>query len=111
MVYIDNFNGPFRRMLMCHMIADTTEELMMMADKIGVGRKWIQYPGTANEHFDVCLSAKKKAITFGAIEINMRDYARMVNERQAIGKFDLDNLKLCGEKTVTKIDPQASFKF
>ena len=62
-VYIDSFNAPYGRMLMCHMIADTKEELLEMADKIGVQRKWIQKEGTHHEHFDVCLSKKKKAIS------------------------------------------------
>ena len=82
MVYIDNFNAPFGRMKMCHMIADTSEELISMADKIGVARKWIQYAGTANEHFDICLSKKAKAIELGAKEINFREYAEFVNKRK-----------------------------
>lgn len=65
-------NAGFGRMKMCHMMADTTEELLSMADKIGVARKWIQYPGTAHEHFDVCLSKKAKAISFGAEECGFR---------------------------------------
>lgn len=81
MVYVDNFNAPFGRMRMCHMIADTTQELLEMVDKIGVRRKWIQYPGTAKEHFDICLNKKQRAIENGAIEIGFRDYARMVNEK------------------------------
>ena len=84
-VYIDNFNAPFGRMLMCHMIADTKDELLNMVDKIGVQRKWIQEEGTYNEHFDVCLSAKKKAIAAGAIEINFRLYASSVNYRKING--------------------------
>jgi hypothetical protein len=78
-VYIDNFDAPFGRMKICHMIADTTEELLAMVDKIGVQRKWIQYPGTANEHFDICLSKKALAINHGAIEIHFREYAERVN--------------------------------
>lgn len=81
-VYIDDYNAPYGRMKMCHMIADTTEELLTMVDKIGVARKWIQYPGTANEHFDICLAKKKLAIQNGAKEITARDYAKMVNERK-----------------------------
>lgn len=45
-VYVDNFNAPYGRMTMCHMIADTTDELLEMVDSIGVNRKWIQYEGT-----------------------------------------------------------------
>lgn len=86
-VYIDNMYetgvGNFGRMKMSHMIADTTEELLAMAKRIGVNKKWIQYPGTYNEHFDVCMSHRARAICFGTIEIHWRDYANMVNERKA----------------------------
>ncbi len=85
MVYVDNMYetgmGNFGRMKMSHMIADTTEELLTMADSIGVQRKWIQHPGTCNEHFDVAMSARKKAIALGAQAINLRDYARMIQDR------------------------------
>ena len=81
-VYIDNFNAPFGRMIMCHMVADTTNELLEMADKIGVKRKWIQCSGTYNEHFDVSKGCKKIAIENGAIEIGFRDYADFVNKRK-----------------------------
>lgn len=86
-VYIDDYEAPFGRMRMCHMIADTTEELLAMVDKIGVARKWIQYPGTYNEHFDICLSKKKKAVSLGAKEITARKYAEMVNQRPNAPSF------------------------
>lgn len=82
MVYIDNFNAPYKRMTMCHMIASTTEELLEMVDKIGIQRKWIQYPGTYNEHFDICLGKKKLAISFGAIEVGFRELATIINKRR-----------------------------
>jgi len=81
-VYVDNFNAKYGRMTMCHLIADTTEELLDMVDKIGVKRKWIQYSGTYNEHFDICLSKKQKAIELGCIEINFREYATFCNKRK-----------------------------
>lgn len=80
-VYIDNFNAPFGRMIMCHMVADSTEELLQMADTIGVQRKWIQDAGTYSEHFDVSLGCKKKAIAAGAIEITPREFAIFCNKR------------------------------
>lgn len=84
-VYVDNFyeltGRNFGRMKMCHMIADTTDELVAMVDAIGVQRKWIQHPGTLNEHFDICLSYRKRAVALGAIEINVRDYAREIERR------------------------------
>lgn len=82
MVYIDDYKAKFGTMIMCHMIADTTGELLDMCDKIGVNKKWIQHPGTYKEHFDICLSKKKKAIEFGAKEITAREYAIFVNQRK-----------------------------
>ena len=81
MVYIDNMNAPYRGMKMCHMIADSTEELLEMADKIGVNRKWIQDAGTYNEHFDICQAKKAKAVQLGAKEITMMQLGRMLGER------------------------------
>lgn len=81
MVYVDDMNAKFGRMVMCHMIADTTPELLEMADKIGVNRKWIQYPDSAKEHFDICLSKKAKAIKFGAKEITWRQLGEITIAR------------------------------
>lgn len=82
MVYVDNMNAPFRGMIMCHMIADSTEELLTMADKIGVQRKWIQKAGTYQEHFDISLSKKKLAIEYGAKEITMRELSAITLSRK-----------------------------
>jgi hypothetical protein len=72
-VYVDDMCAPFGRMLMCHMVADSPAELLSMADKIGVARRWIQYPGTDREHFDICRSKRAKAVAAGAIEVTARD--------------------------------------
>jgi FMN phosphatase YigB (HAD superfamily) len=85
MVYIDDMYkspvGEFGRMKMSHMIADSTEELIEMAVKIGVNKKWIQNPGTQREHFDICLSKRKKAIEFGAKEISWKELGEMILSR------------------------------
>ena len=60
MVYVDDAKLKFGRMTMCHMVADTTAELLAMADTIGVARKWIQGAGTYREHFDVCLAMRAR---------------------------------------------------
>lgn len=66
-VYVDDVRHRFRRMVMCHMWADTPEELHAMADAIGVQRKWLQKPPKASwEHYDICLAMKAKAIRLGA---------------------------------------------
>ncbi len=82
MVYVDDYNAPYRKMIMCHMIADSTEELLAMADTIGVQRKWIQEAGSRREHFDICLSKKALAIKAGAKEIGCRELARMTRDRE-----------------------------
>jgi len=81
MVYVDDYNAPFRKMIMCHLIADTTEELLEMVDKIGVQRKWIQDAGTRREHFDICLTKKALAIKAGAKEITARELASITRNR------------------------------
>lgn len=81
-VYVDNMEAGFGRMIMCHMIADTTEELLEMADKIGVQRKWIQDAGEWSEHFDISKSKRALAVAAGAKEITMRELARMTINRR-----------------------------
>jgi hypothetical protein len=76
-VYIDHARILYRGMRMNHMLADTSEELLAMADTIGVQRKWVQYPGTWKEHFDVCESKRLLAIAAGAIETDGIDLARL----------------------------------
>ena len=76
-VYVDDMNAPFGRMIMCHMIADTSAELLTMARRIGVNTRWIQHPGTINEHFDIAQTKKRLAIAAGAIEITWRQAGAM----------------------------------
>lgn len=83
-VYVDDFYKTgmgVGSMKMSHMVADSTEELLEMADKIGLQRKWLQYPGDPKEHFDVAMSTRKKAIAAGAIEKPMRELARLTVHR------------------------------
>lgn len=82
MVYVDPAQHPYGRMLMCHMWADTTEELYAMAARIGVARKWVQYPGTPKEHFDVCKAKRAQAVAAGAQEMTSRDFVTHVRRRR-----------------------------
>ena len=50
----------------CHMTADTTAELMAMADRIGLPRAYVQHAGRATEHFD--LTPSKRALAEGGRE-------------------------------------------
>jgi hypothetical protein len=82
-VRVDNMRAPFGRLIMCHMIADSDEELLTMVDKIGVQRKWHQYPGTPRSHFDICLSKRALAVKAGAVEVSVKELGRiMLNRRR-----------------------------
>ena len=80
-VYVDDMRAPLGRMKMCHMIADSTEELLAMAERIGVARRWLQKAGTPHEHFDIALSKRELAIKAGAQEITRRQLGRILRER------------------------------
>jgi hypothetical protein len=68
-VYVDNVRFPFGRMVMCHLWANSLDELLTMADRIGLARRWLQQPPKASWiHFDVSLSLKARAIAAGAIQ-------------------------------------------
>ncbi len=71
MVYVDNVNIKYRNMIMNHLIADTIEELHLFVDKINVDRKHFQ-KNASFPHYDICLSKKKLAIKYGAIELKTR---------------------------------------
>ncbi len=81
-VYVDCMRQPHQRMIMCHMVADTTEELLAMAKKIGVDGKHIQRAGTEYEHFDICKSKRAKAIDTGAVEVSPRDVVRLIRHKR-----------------------------
>lgn len=74
-VYVDDMEAPFGNMKMCHMIADTRTELDAMADRIGVARKWRQKSGTAGEHYDICMTKRRLAVTAGAVELTLYELA------------------------------------
>ena len=81
-VYVDNMRASYGRMKMCHMLADSTEELLAMADRIGVDRKWLQHAGTHREHFDIALSKRRLAVEAGAIEVTMSEIGRILLARR-----------------------------
>jgi hypothetical protein len=81
-VYVDDMRAPYRRMIMCHMIADDEAELHAMADRIGVARKWYQ-----GDHYDVCLEKRALAVKAGAVGITWRQCGCMVLHRRRTGKL------------------------
>lgn len=90
-VYVDDMEASFtpthvsgRRYVMCHMMADTDEELLAMADKIGVNRKWIQRVPSGT-HFDIARTKRALAIKAGAEEITAREMAAYAWHRRTFG--------------------------
>ena len=85
-VYVDSMRAKLGRMTMCHMVADSTEELLVMAEQIGVNRKWLQDAGTHREHFDIALSKRSLAVKYGAVEVRVGELGRILNrKREAAG--------------------------
>lgn len=82
-VYVDDMEASYGRMVMCHMLADTTAELLAMANRIGVDTKWIQKAGTYQEHFDIAKTKRALAVQHGAIEIDRSKLATLLRARRA----------------------------
>jgi hypothetical protein len=68
-------------MVMCHMTADTLDELHAMARQLGLKPEWFQdgrFP-----HYDVSESKRKRAVQLGAIEETARQgVMRMMAARE-----------------------------
>lgn len=76
MVYVDKARNQYGRMKMCHMVADTLDELHAMADRIGVKRKWFQ--NHATPHYDICQAKRQLAVEAGAIEVDRRGLVAVI---------------------------------
>lgn len=77
-VYVDSMRMPARvgriQANWSHLTADSTEELLAFAEKLGLRASWIQNPGHVwREHFDVTDTKRDLAIRHGAQEITMRE--------------------------------------
>lgn len=77
-VYVDSLRMPARvgriQANWSHLTADTTEELLAFAAKLGLRPSWIQNRGHIwKEHFDVTDTKRALAIKLGAQEITMRE--------------------------------------
>jgi hypothetical protein len=88
-VYVDRVNLGFGRMVMCHMIADTPDELHAMADRISVERRWFQMPPKVSFwHYDIAKSKRQLAISAGAIDCERNVFVghlRRIRESKVFG--------------------------
>lgn len=90
-VYVDDMRAEYRRMVMCHMLADSDEELHAMAQRIGLARRWHQKAGTVHSHYDICSSKRAQAVRAGAVEIGRREVARLIQGKRAVAQKSLDS--------------------
>ena len=81
-VYIDSEFIKFGRMKMCHMVADTEQELEDMAIQLGLKLSWWQYKGTPKSHFDVSKSIRQKAISLGAIPVEREQFVIIIRQKK-----------------------------
>ncbi len=87
-VYVDQAIWGFGRMVMCHMIADTPDELHAMADRIGVARRWFQEPPKASFwHYDIAKSKRALAISAGAVECDRNTFVAALRRIRSSGVF------------------------
>lgn len=80
-VYVDNSRHRYRHMVMCHMVADSLEELHEMAHKIGCRPEWFQAKPHAERphpHFDLPVFRKERAIALGAQPISQKESVRVL---------------------------------
>lgn len=89
-VYVDDARIPFKRMLMCHMIADSVGELFEMAEAIGLNPKWFQ--SSSFPHFDVSISKRRLAIERGALLVDRRGLVAAMKAYRARTACDAQEL-------------------
>jgi Protein of unknown function (DUF4031) len=81
-VYVDQAVHRFRHTLMCHMLADSPEELHEMAARIGMARKWYQREAST-PHYDISKEMRSAAIAAGAIEVDRRGLVAIIRRVRA----------------------------
>lgn len=67
-VYVDKQRNAFRGMVLCHMLADSEDELHNMARQVRMKREWFQ--NSRVPHYDICMERRAMALAKGAIEID-----------------------------------------
>jgi hypothetical protein len=99
-VFVDDMRAKFGRMIMCHMTADSDEELHAMAARIGMKPEWHQKAGTYKSHYDISLSKRKLALHFGAKEINRTQLGQMLKQKREALAQEKENASRAREDMV-----------
>lgn len=96
-VYVDDYKGKYKGMVMSHMVADTLPELHAMARRIGLKREWFQPGGGTHPHYDVSQSKKALAVQSGAIEVSSKDVIGVIQRWRATDEAAQLRLEVLGE--------------
>lgn len=80
-VYVDDSKWRLGRMHMCHMMADTEEELHEMADQLGLKREWFQAHARL-AHYDICKSKRARALKLGAVYEDTKTCLRRLRKKR-----------------------------
>jgi hypothetical protein len=81
-VYVDDWRQPATvgpvTARWSHLTADTTDELHLFADRLGMRRAWFQeHPhDRLRDHYDVTDRLRQEAIALGALPVTWRQAAR-----------------------------------
>lgn len=69
MVYVDKL-VTYGEKRWCHLVANSTDELHLFADNIGLKRSWFQPGGMSMPHYDLTPGKRAQAVAAGAKEID-----------------------------------------
>ncbi len=81
-VYVGPSIYPLGRMKMCHMVADSLDELHGMADAIGLPRRYFQSQNERRPHYDIAISKRVLAVKFGALSVEERKIIMVLQENE-----------------------------
>ncbi len=75
-VYVNKLRRRFGGLMLCHLLADTEQELHAMAVRLGLDRCLFQ-PGDL-PHYDISPGKRALALATGAVEIDRRQLAKLI---------------------------------
>ena len=110
-LYVDHARQPYRRMLMSHLLADTSEEIKQAETMLGLPPNSVQYPGTPKEHLDISESKRAFAVRMGAVEVTSKQLVLIIRKKRAQAQQDNDKTESGANivNTPATHPPSASF--
>jgi hypothetical protein len=82
-VYVGPSRYPLGRMMMCHMVADSLEELHRMASSLDLRIEWFQGPD--RPHYDLSMTKRAEAVERGALEVDERRIIEVLRGMEGAG--------------------------